>query len=200
MRYLLTWLLLSGLAWPTLSAQSGEASPRWEMSLRLGQYPARLLVPDFSEFHPGANLALRRIWNAHPQHHLTQSFNLGYFYHSHLQHATQLYTEVGYRWQLASGLRLTPLAVGGGYVLSVLDMNSVALNEAGVYEVQPVVANHNWLISLGAGLGYETSWHCGDRPIAIEVAYRVQVQGIIVQETIPLLAYAPLMLGLSLPL
>lgn len=197
MRYLLFSLCL--LSTNIAFGQNPETS-RWEGGISLTHHPASLVVPRFRPIHPGALLTLSYRWTANPKHYFKQSAKLGYFYHSNLQHAISFYTEWSYTFAWEGGLQITPLHLGGGYRLGILDMTSLVFDsEANRYE-EITQARQHWLISLGSTIGYQTNWQLWKRPVSILLDYRIEVQGNFINETVPLLAYAPLMLGISLPL
>lgn len=199
MRMLALMGCLLGL-WPVwLPAQ--EVPARWDVELALSQHPASLAVPRFDPLHPGLRAGVAYTWNRHPRHRLRQGAYLGYFYHQHLQHALSLYTELAYQVRLGWGVSVTPLAIGGGYVASVTDLPTVAWDPATqAYARQGFPLRHNWLLSLGSEIAFSPGFTLAERPLTLALIYRVQVQGVFMRENIPVMAYAPLMLGLSLPL
>lgn len=183
-----------------LQAQETTDS-KWQGTLSLGQYAASLAVPQFTPIRVGVQAGAVYQWNNNEKHQFTQSGNLAYFYHQNLQHVIQLYTEVGYQIHLENGLRINPFSIGGGYVASIGDMDSFIWNaETNKYEADGRDFRNNWMISLGFGLGYETGIKIAERPVTFNLNYRLQVQGVIVKENIPVIAYSPIMLGISLPL
>lgn len=183
------------------TAQDEVPPDKLRFHLSLGHYPASLAVPSFSTIHPGANIGATLRWNNNPRHQFFQSANLGYFYHRDLQKATQLFTEVGYNLKFGNGFAITPLALGGGYVMSVSDIESLKWNAATQqYEIEKFPIRHNWMISIGASLSKETNLILlHNRKTTFFVDYRLQVQGVFVKETVPVIAYSPLCIGLSFP-
>jgi len=183
-----------------MQAQEVENN-KWSGHLSIGQYAASLGTPKFTPLHLGIKAGVNYQWNNNEKHQFVQSGNLAYFYHQNFQHAIQLYSEVGYNLQLRKGWQINPFSIGGGYVLSIFDMTTVKFNEeTETFETVNVAARNNWVISLGAGIGYTSNLKIKDRPITFLLDYRLQVQGIIMRNNIPFGAYAPLMLGVSLPL
>ncbi len=180
-----------------------EAPPgRHQAHVALAQYPARIGIPGFSPIHPGFLFGLSKSWNKHPKHRFFQAANLGYFFHKDVQHAVQLFTEAGYQLKFSNGLAVSPFVLGGGYVMSVLDMKSVIWNASTQeYEIDKFPLRHNWMIALGASLSYETNLMIiPNRKTSVFLDYRLQVQGVFVKKTVPAVAYTPLRLGLSIPL
>ena len=183
-----------------LQAQEGIYG-KWQGTLSLGQYAASLAVPKLIPIRAGIQAGAIYQWNDNKKHQFTQSANLAYFYHRNLQHAVQLYTEGGYQIHLENGLQINPFSIGGGYVASVGDMDSYIWNtETNKYEATGRDFRNNWMISLGFGLGYETDIEIAERPVTFYLNYRLQVQGIIVKENVPVMAYSPIMFGISLPI
>ena len=187
---------------PRKTPLSPKQTEKWQMQISIGQFPASLLVPRFSPLHLGTHVGLAYHWNQHPVHRFVQTAQLGYFFHRDLQHAVQAYTEIGYQARLKNGLNITPLALGGGYVMSIQDMATLNWNPTTEqYERDNFPLRHNWMISLGVSLSYETPWVLiKDRKMGFFVDYRMQVQGIVVRRTVPVIAYSPLKLGVFFPL
>ena len=181
--------------------QAQESESKWKGKLSFGQYAASLAVPQFKPLRIGVQTSAIYQLNNNEKHQFTQSGNLAYFYHPNLQHAVQLYTETAYQINLENGFRINPFSIGGGYVASIGDMESFEWNaETNAYEAQGRTFRNNWMISLGFGLGYETGIKIAERPLTFNLDYRLQVQGILVQENVPIMAYSPIMFGISLPL
>lgn len=198
-RLLLLWLGL--ITWALAFAQSEgpPPPPRWEVSVQAGQYPASLITPRFGALRPGVGVNMLRRWNSNPKHQLVQQATLDLVFHRQVQNALRLYTEAGYRFQADNGLQIAPLMLGGGYVLSMVQMTTLAPDENGSYQVQNFPLRHNWLISLGPDLGYRWANARAGRGLALGLSYRIQVQGTFIQQTVPMIAYAPLWLRLTLP-
>lgn len=173
-----------------LEAQTKEL-PRWRASLMLGQYSAKIGAPVFVPFRPGLQGNMAYQWNKNPRHQLRESFILTGFHHQYLQTAFQLYTEFQYEWHFLDKFWLTPLALGGGYVASISDMETfVWVNNQ--YVSQKGLFRNNFLVSLGTSFGYQPIKYA---PFHLTAAYRLQIQGIIVRSTVPMIAYSSLQLG-----
>ncbi|MEL6590481.1 MAG: hypothetical protein AAFP02_05615 [Bacteroidota bacterium] len=194
MRFFLSLLLVLSF----FSARTQESDPPWDISLAFGSYSASLAVPSFSPFHPGGRLGLHYLLKEKGAHRFRQTAYLGYFHHSLFQDAFQLYTETSYEWQGTNGLLIRPIAIGGGYLLSANALPSLEWDpQTQTYTEIAVPIRNQWMISIGADLGYRLPGSLG---ATILLAYRLQVQGVLVQNTVPVLAYSPLMLGVNLPL
>lgn len=153
--------------------QAQEETSKWTGTLSIGQYAASLAVPQFKPLRLGVQAGATYQWNNNKKHQFTQSGNLAYFYHSNLQHAIQLYSEIAYQIHLENGLRINPFSIGGGYVASIGDMESFEWNaETNAYESQGRTFRNNWMISLGFGLGYETGIKIAERPLTFNLNYR----------------------------
>lgn len=182
-----------------ISAQKNES--RYNAHIAVGQYPVSLLTPKFNPLHPGLNLGIDRQWNRSVKHQFTQSANLAWFYHPEYQTALQLFSEFKYTFKRKNGLGITPIAIGGGYVLSISDIPTFDWDEATqTYEENRFATRNNWLITLGASLDYDTNIEVLNRPLTFFADYRIQVQGIIVNQTIPVVAYSPVRIGVSFPI
>jgi hypothetical protein len=181
-----------------INAQNNDS--RYQAHIALGQYPVSLITPKFNPLHPGVNIGIDRQWNKSTKHQLSQSANLAWFYHPEFQTAIQLFSEFKYKWKMKNGIGITPFAIGGGYVLSISDLTTLEWDETTeTYIENKFPVRNNWLISLGASIDYESSLQVLSRPITFFADYRIQVQGIIVQQTIPVLIYSPVRFGISVP-
>lgn len=183
-----------------LTAQEETPPDRLQYHISVGQYPASL-TPSFSVLHPGVNTGVTLRWNDHVRHQLLQSANIGYFYHKDLQKSIQVFTEASYNMKFGTGFAFTPLAIGGGYAMSISDLTTVEFNTTTQqYEVKENAIRHNWLISLGASASWETNFILvHNRKTTFFVDYRLQVQGIFVKSTVPVIAYSPIRVGMSFP-
>ncbi len=197
MRQILVVILLLGFS----CAKGQLATSPWQLELGVGSYGASLAVPRFNPFHLRCELGATYQWNQHPHSQWVQGFMLGYFRHRFVQRGVQAYTEFGWRWQWDGGVSLTPLLVGGGYVLSSPDMASLEWNPATErYEQLNAPIRHNWLISIGSTMAYQIPKKLISFPISLYLSYRLHVQGIFIQRTVPIIVYSPLTLGIRTPL
>lgn len=195
-------LLVIILGWPTLLSAQEEIQPlaKWRAYISISQNPGVLVVPKFNPIHPGIQLGAIYQWNKHQKHRLIQNLNGGFMYHNQVQKAVQLYTEIGYELRL-NQFSIVPLVLGGGYVFSVSDLTTLKWDPTtSEYEEIKTSIRHNWIISLGPSLGYETSLSISERPISIILDYRIQVQGIFIRDSSPFMAYAPIRIGVSVPI
>ena len=194
--FLLTILLLAGF-----SAYTQDYTEKWGFQVGIGHYPASIVNPAVGPFRPGLQLGISRKWNEHPKHQFIQSFNAGYFYHRYVQGALQFYSELGYKAKLSKTFAVQPLMLGGGYVLSIINQTSLRWNNTdGKYEEIKFPTRHNWMVTLGPSLFWQPSFKLMDRPVTISLDYRLQVQGIFINNSAPVIAYAPLRLGIILPI
>lgn len=195
-------LLILILACSTLLfAQEGSEHPsKWRAQASISQNPAALLTPKFNPIHPGFQLGTVYQYNNSPKHRLIQYINAGFVYHKHVQTAIQLKTTIGYELKL-NRLSIVPLTLGGGYVFSISGLTTLKWNPTTAeYEETRTSIRHNWIISLGPSLSYETNLTISERPISFFLDYRIQVQGILIRESSPFIAYAPIRIGVSMPI
>lgn len=185
----------------SVSAQETTPPDRLQYHISVGHYPASIGVPSLSTIHPGVNTGVTMRWNNHVRHQILQSGNVAYFYHKNLQKSAQLFTELSYNMKFGTGFAITPLAIGGGYAMSISDLTSLEWNTTTQeYEEKKSEIRHNWLISLGASMSWETNFILvNNRKTTFFVDYRLQVQGIFVKETIPVIGYTPIRVGMSFP-
>ncbi|MEL6133465.1 MAG: hypothetical protein AAFR59_08900 [Bacteroidota bacterium] len=195
-KYLLLALLM-GCLLPT-QAQS-DYYHVWEASVQVGHQPLSLFVPDFRTIHPGMGISVLRRWNSHAQHQLIQRGTIDFFSHRDLQQALRLHTEFGYRYRSTRGFQISPLLIGGGYVLAFPDLATLERDADGVYKEVGLPTRQNWMIQLGADIGYHFFDARGGKGLSLDLSYRLQVQGTFASETVPVIAYTPLWLRLSLP-
>lgn len=195
------WVICLVALFLSFGAQGQEELSRWSFSAGYGQYGARLALPDFSAFHPGGEVGIHYQLNKHTRHQLFQSGTIGFFAHPDLQSALQLYTEIRYQWVFADRWSFSPLGIGGGYVASFGQLEGYRFNPS-TQQYEPETSNlrHNWIIGLGSKVSYHSSLQLLNRPITLGLHYRLQVQGVFVQETVPVIAYTPILFSISLPL
>lgn len=192
--------LLSMFLNVNLLAQEGTPPDRLQYHISIGQYPASLGLPSFSALHPGVNTGVTLRYTDHIRHQVNQTANIGYFYHKNLQQAIQVFTEGNYTMKFGNGLAITPFSIGGGYVLSIPNMTTLEWNTSTQQYEETTKVRHNWLISIGASASWETNFILiHNRKTTFFVDYRLQVQGTFVQETIPVIAYTPIRIGMSFP-
>jgi hypothetical protein len=196
-----TWLGCLVFVFWSLALPAQEEGARWSFSMGYGQYGARLAVPDFSVYHPGGEVGIHYQWNRHQRHQLVQSGMIGFFAHPDFQMALQCYSEFGYHWRFAQQWTFSPLNVGGGYVASFGQLEGHQFDpQTQQYEATKSNLRHNWLIGLGSGVTYHSPLNLWDRPIDFGLRYRLQVQGVVVRETVPVIAYSPLLFIITLPI
>lgn len=167
--------------------------------VNLTQNTASLFTPSFSNIHPGINTIFSRPWNKNDKLQLKQDFTAGFFYHKSFQTVVQLYSELNFKIKILDKLYLSPLIIGGGYYLSFLNMQSFNW-DGNQYVSRPFTMKSNWVISVGSNLEIPTNFKLFEKPLSITAKYRIQVQGIIVRYNVPIIAYSPLMVGISMPL
>ena len=174
-------------------------SKQHTLELNLTQNTASLLSPSFSPIHPGINITGSFQWNKNNNLQLKQDGILGFFHHSHFQNVMQLYTESHLKINVKDKFYVSPLVIGGGYFMSFLLMDSFTWDGSS-YSTSAVSLKHNWVISLGSNIEIPTGIQIWNRKVHITAKCRLHVQGVIVRENIPIIAYTPIMLGVSLPL
>lgn len=191
----LVLLLFSGLK---LDSQV-DTLQKWRLHAGAGQHSAKIGLPDMTILHPGLLVGASLQFNNSDTHQLRQVAYLGSFYHSHFQTAVQLYTEFHYEWHFGQNFYITPLAVGGGYVASFSDMAS-HIWDGSEYNRQRLSMKNNFVVSLGPSFGYKSPWNLSGKSVFLILGYRLQVQGVIVRSTVPLIVYSNFQLGVGLPL
>ena len=168
------------------------------LELNLTQNTASLFSPLLSPIHPGINITGSFQWNKNTKLQLKQDGILGFFHHPHFQNVVQLYTEINLKINVKDKIYVSPLVLGGGYYMSFLLMDSFRWDGSS-YSTSSVSLKHNWVISLGSNLEIPTGFQIWNRKVHVTAKYRLHVQGVIVRENIPIIAYTPIMLGVSIP-
>ena len=169
------------------------------LELNLTQNTASLLTPSFRNIHPGINTTLSNQWNKNKKLQLRQDFIAGFFYHKSFQSVVQLYSEFNFKIKILDKFFLSPLVIGGGYYLSFLNMQSFYW-DGNQYVSRALTMKSNWVISVGSNLEIPTNFKLFDKPLSIIAKYRLQVQGVIVRYNVPIIAYSPIMVGITLPI
>ena len=169
------------------------------LELNLTQNSASLLTPSFRNIHPGINSTLSNQWNKNKKLQLRQDFIAGFFYHKSFQSVVQLYSEFNFKIKILDKFFLSPLVIGGGYYLSFLNMQSFYW-DGNQYVSRALTMKSNWVISVGSNLEIPTNFKLFEKPLSITAKYRLQVQGVIVRYNVPIIAYSPIMVGITLPI
>ena len=174
-------------------------SKKHTLELNFTQNTASLFSPSLIPIHPGINITGSFQWNKNTKLQLKQDGILGFFHHSHFQNVVQLYSESHLKINVKNKIYVSPLVLGSGYFMSFLLMDSFTWDGSS-YSTSPLSLKHNWVISIGSNIEIPTGFKIMNRNVHITAKYRLQVQGLIVRENIPIIAYTPIMLGLSIPL
>ena len=169
------------------------------LEVNFTQNSASLFTPSFRVLHPGLNGTFSTQWNKNKKLQLRQDFIVGFFYHKSFQSVIQLYSEVNFKIKVLDRFYLSPLVMGGGYLMSFLNMQSFYW-DGNQYVLRAITMKSNWVISLGSNLEIPTNFKLFNRTLSITAKYRIQVQGEIVKYNVPIIAYSPIMLGISLPI
>lgn len=169
------------------------------LELNLTQNTASLFTPSFRNIHPGINTTLSNQWNKNKKLQLRQDFIAGFFYHKSFQSVVQLYSEFNFKIKILDKFFLSPLVIGGGYYLSFLNMQSFYW-DGNQYVSRALTTKSNWVISVGSNLEIPTNFKLFEKPLSIIAKYRLQVQGVIVRYNVPIIAYSPIMVGITLPI
>ena len=174
------------------------SSKQHTLELNLTQNTASLFSHTLRPIHPGINITGSFQWNKNTKLQLKQDGILGFFHHPHFQNVVQLYTETHLKISIMNKIYVSPFVLGGGYFMSFLLMDSFRWNGSS-YSTSSVSLKHNWVFSMGSNLEIPTGFQIWNRKVHITAKYRLHVQGIIVRENIPIIAYTPIMLGVSIP-
>ncbi len=171
---------------------------KWNTELNICQYSASLIAPSFSNFHPGINGLASYKYNKNERLQLRQDIIIGVFYHKHFQTVIQLYSELNLKIKIFNKLYWSPIVFGGGYLASILNMQSF-IWDGNQYIVKKSTLKNNWLISLGTNIEIPTNIQLLQRFINLTLKYRIQIQGTIIKSNVPIIAYSPLSIGINLP-
>ena len=182
------------------SLLSGKvASKKWSAEFNISQYSASLISPRFSNFHPGLNALGSYRYNKNERLQLRQDFIFGFFYHKHFQTVVQLYSELNLKLKFFKKFYWSPIVIGGGYLASILNMQSF-IWDGNQYIVKKSTLKNNWLISLGTNIEIPTNIQLIHRYINLTLKYRIQIQGTIIKNNVPIIAYSPLSIGINFPI
>ncbi|HXA02572.1 MAG TPA: hypothetical protein VNW99_11330 [Cytophagaceae bacterium] len=142
--------------------------------------------------HPGMTIGLIKDYKKTEKHQLYQTYRLGYFYQRYVQHAIQLYSEFGYRFNFKNGFGLFS-QLGAGYVHSFQDQEKFILKD-GEYKKQFPIGRPQLMISFAPGLSYDLSKKCGT-PLLLFVNYQIWFQLPFVRQYVPVLPNSSLHVG-----
>ena len=182
-----------------LSSDKKPVLRKSNLELNLIHNTASLFNPSFRVIHPVINTTLSTQWNNKKNQQLRQDFIAGFFYHRRFQSVIQLYSEFNFKIKVLNRFYFSPLVIGGGYFMSFINMQSFYW-DGYQYVLKPNNMKNNWVISLGSNLEIPTNLKLFDRALSITAKYRLQVQGVIVRYNVPIIAYSPIKLGVSIPL
>lgn len=170
---------------------------KYNLEFNFTQNTASLLTPSLRVIHPGINGTISTQWNKNNKLQLRQDFIAGFFYHKSFQSVIQLYSELNLKIKVLDRFYLSPLVMGGGYYMSFLNMQSFYW-DGNQFISRAITMKNNWVISLGSNLEFPTKLKLINKPVNIIAKYRLQVQGVIVRYNVPIIAYSPIMIGISL--
>ena len=182
-----------------LNATKKPVFKKSSLEFNLTHNTASLVTPSLRVIHPGINGTFSTQWNKNNKLQLRQDFIAGFFYHKSFQSVIQLYSELNFKIKVLDQLYLSPLVIGGGYLMSFLNMQSFYW-DGNQYVSRAITMKSNWVISLGSNLELPTNFKLFNSPLSITAKYRLQVQGVIVRYNVPIIAYSPIMVGISLPI
>ncbi len=174
-------------------------SPKWNGEFNLTQYPASLIKPSLSPIHPGFNGVISYGYNKNEKLQLRQDLYAGAFFHENFQNVVQLYSEFNFKIKLFKKFYLSPLVIGGGYLMCISNMDSF-IWDGNKYVTKNNDIVNNWLISVGSNLTFPTNIKITGRNLSIMAKYRIQIQGVVVRNNVPIIAYSPIMIGIGVPL
>lgn len=146
-----------------------------------------------SKLHPGIQVGTRYYYFKKEKNELFQSLKLGYFYHQFAQQGWQLFTEIGYRQKIWQGI-FAEAKLGGGYLLSVVDLQQFQTNGGTPYQQKSWTGRSQWMGGLNIGLGYQFP-HLLPRPVDVYLAYHFWVQSPFVNKYVPILPNNAVQLG-----
>ncbi len=146
-----------------------------------------------SPFHPGVELSYGFNWKTKPKHDWYQEVKLGYFYHRFVQHAIELYTDVGYRYKFSSRFYAQG-ALGAGYLHSVPATAKLKLDDDGTYRNDKGIGRMQAMLVFNAGVGYVVN-PGSQKPVSVFATYQQVIQTPFVASYVPLLPYNCFMLG-----
>ena len=169
------------------------------LEVNFTQNTASLFTPSFRVLHPGINTTFSTQCNKNKKLQLKQDFTAGFFYHKSFQSVIQLYSELNFKIKVLDRFYLSPLVIGGGYLMSFLNMQSFYW-DGNQYVSRAITMKSNWVISLGSNLEFPTDLKIFNWALNITAKYRLQVQGEIVRYNVPIIAYSPIMVGISIPI
>ena len=193
------FVLYFGQAESDSLAEKKVLYPKWNTELNISQYSASLLFPSFSKFHPGLNAVGSYSYNKNESLQFRQDFIVGFFYHQRFQSVLQLYSEFNFKIKFFKRMYWSPLVIGGGYLASILNMQSFTW-DGSQYIVKKSTVKNNWLISLGTNIEIPTNIQLFQRHINLTLKYRIQIQGTIIKNNVPIIAYSPLSMGINVPI
>lgn len=145
--------------------------------------------------HPGISAAMTSQINQNPRHNLLISARFAYLYQQYVQHAVQLYPELGYRYVFNNGIKVGP-KLGFGYLHAFTDLQQFKLNDQGEYYRMKNKGTPSLMASFALELGYDLH-KVTSIPAMIFTQYQLWFQTPFVKSYVPVLPNTALHLGLS---
>lgn len=142
--------------------------------------------------HPGITLGTSYLYGSGKRHELFQTLKLGYFYHHFSQHAVQLYSELGYRYNTKPGIFVQGL-LGVGYLHSFPDVQQFTLKN-GEYVRRTNLGRPQFMGSVALGLGYDLRKNI-KIPISLFLQYQFWIQAPFVNKYVPVLPNSAVHIG-----
>lgn len=153
----------------------------------------------YANFHPGLDFQYNKKINPSETNRLFLAYQGGVIYHRYVQTLVSLSGNVMYERPLGNRVSVD-VALGAGYGAAFNNEAVAKLNSNGVYEVKPsLVPRSQFLIRFQPGVTYALR---GGDPAGARISahFRTMLQGLFVNNYVPLLPINSFMLGIVLPI
>ncbi|MBX2985243.1 MAG: hypothetical protein LC109_04115 [Bacteroidia bacterium] len=142
--------------------------------------------------HPGISIGSSYLYSKGKRSELFQTLKLGYLYHQFSQNAIQLYSELGYQYNIHSGLYAQSL-LGIGYLHSFVNLQQFKFDN-GEYKETGKWGRPQFMGSFSLALGYDFQ-QSKKLPLDVFLQYQFWLQAPFVNKYVPVLPNSALHLG-----
>ncbi|MEO6915639.1 MAG: hypothetical protein ABI151_08340, partial [Chitinophagaceae bacterium] len=179
-------ILLSNISSGQKNREAGIAIMNTGTAYPFGQF-GKLLT---QWQHPGFEIHYSFNWDTKSKHDWYQEYQLGYFYHRFVQHAFQLYSDIGYRYKYKRAT--AQAAIGVGYLHAIPATAVLKLAPDGEYKNAKGIGKAQAMAVAKFTFGYLVN-SSGKRPCKVFATYQQLLQTPFVKEYVPILPYNSLL-------
>lgn len=146
--------------------------------------------------HPGITIGTEHQWNNNEKKQWFQSVVLGYFYHRYMQHAIQVYTEAGYRYNCKVRLSFEG-KIGLGYLHSIPATEIYKIDNNGEYIRANRFGRAQFMLPV---VSFGIAHRLRNTDISLFFNYQFWLQLPFVKQYVPVLPNTSFHIGVNIPI